>query len=87
MNADETNDFKVGMRLLEVNGTNLIGVTSKEAIDAFAKVGHVLRLLVCNGWNRTGSSVLTSDPEEKSVQFSPSPPPTTSRSKKVLFST
>jgi len=66
--------LKVGMRLLEVNGTNLIGVTSKEAIDAFTKVGHILRLLVCDGWNRNRNNILTSDVEERSVQFSPSPP-------------
>ena len=80
------------MRLLEVNGTNLIGVTSKEAIDAFTKVGHILRLLVCDGWNRNRNNILTSDVEERSVQFSPSPlpsppplssPMTTSRPKKV----
>ena len=65
------------MRLLEVNSTNLIGVTSKEALDAFAKVGHILRLLVCDGWNRRNNSILTSDFEEKSVQFSPTMTTTT----------
>lgn len=39
------------MRLLEVNGTNMIGVTRQEAIEAFRRAGHVLRLLVCDGWN------------------------------------
>ncbi len=43
--------IKVGMRLLEVNGTNVIGVTRQEAIEAFRRAGHVLRLLVCDGWN------------------------------------
>lgn len=38
------------MRLLEVNGTNVIGVTRREAIDAFRRAGHVLRLMVCDGW-------------------------------------
>lgn len=39
------------MRLLEVNGTNVIGVTRREAIDAFRRAGHVLRLMVCDGWS------------------------------------
>ena len=39
------------MRLLEVNGTNVIGVTRQEAIEAFRRAGHILRLLVCDGWN------------------------------------
>lgn len=39
------------MRLLEVNGTNVIGVTRREAIEAFRRAGHVLRLMVCNGWS------------------------------------
>ncbi|EFX82781.1 hypothetical protein DAPPUDRAFT_30665, partial [Daphnia pulex] len=42
---------KEGMRLLEVNGTNVIGVTRREAIEAFRRAGHVLRLMVCDGWN------------------------------------
>lgn len=41
------------MRLLEVNGTNVVGVSRREAIDAFRKAGHVLRLLVCDGWNNS----------------------------------
>lgn len=39
------------MRLLEVNGTNVVGVSRREAVDAFRKAGHMLRLLVCDGWN------------------------------------
>lgn len=40
------------MRLLEVNGTNVIGVTRREAIEAFRRAGHVLRLMVCDAWNK-----------------------------------
>lgn len=49
------------MRLLEVNGTNVIGVTRREAIEAFRRAGHVLRLMVCNGWSnedQTGRKVV-----------------------------
>jgi hypothetical protein len=46
-----------GMRLLEVNGTNVIGVTRREAIEAFRRAGHVLRLMVCDGWNNDNSGV------------------------------
>lgn len=51
---------QVGMRLLEVNGSNVIGVTRREAIDAFRRAGHVLRLMVCDGWNNenTGTAKL-----------------------------
>ena len=47
----------MGMRLLEVNGTNVIGVTRREAIDAFRRAGHVLRLMVCDGWNNYTNNV------------------------------
>ena len=40
--------------MLEVNGTNVIGVTRREAIDAFRRAGHVLRLMVCDGWSNKG---------------------------------
>ena len=61
------------MRLLEVNGANMIGVTRREAIDAFRRAGHVLRLLVCDGW--TSSSTATNgsvslSPEETSSVMS-----------------
>ena len=41
--------------MLEVNGTNVIGVTRREAIEAFRRAGHVLRLMVCDGWNNDAS--------------------------------
>lgn len=52
------------MRLLEVNGTNVIGVTRREAIEAFRRAGHVLRLMVCDGWSNdpnTNMGVVESD--------------------------
>ena len=52
------------MRLLEINGSNVIGVTRREAIEAFRRAGHVLRLMVCDGWNNenTGTTkVVDSD--------------------------
>ncbi|XP_057369506.1 protein lap4-like [Daphnia carinata] len=52
---------KVGMRLLEVNGTNVIGVTRREAIEAFRKAGHVLRLMVCDGWSEDTKAVDSDD--------------------------
>jgi hypothetical protein len=37
------------MRLIEVNGTNVTGVTRQKVIEAFRRAGHILRLLVCDG--------------------------------------
>jgi len=59
------------MRLLEVNGANMIGVTRREAIDAFRRAGHVLRLLVCDGWTSTATNGSVSlNPEETSSVMS-----------------
>lgn len=59
------------MRLLEVNGANMIGVTRREAIDAFRRAGHVLRLLVCDGWTSASTNGSVSmGPEETSSVMS-----------------
>ena len=58
------------MRLLEVNGTNMIGVTRREAIDAFRRAGHVLRLLVCEGWSELRNETISMNPEETSSVMS-----------------
>ena len=62
--------LRVGMRLLEVNGINLIGVTGKEAINAFARAGNFLRLLVCDGWNRSDNLSMSNQEDDHKSQVS-----------------
>ena len=45
--------LKVGMRLLEVNGISLLGATHQEAVSALRNSGDKIRLIVCNGYDRT----------------------------------
>ncbi|GBP26027.1 Protein lap4 [Eumeta japonica] len=59
--------LKVGMRLLEVNGTSLLGATHAEAVNALRRATFApLNLVVCHGYTRpdkytTGSESGTAD--------------------------
>ncbi|XP_033230330.1 protein lap4 isoform X3 [Belonocnema kinseyi] len=44
--------LKVGMRLLEVNGTSLLGVTHQEAVNILRCSGNTITLVVCKGYDR-----------------------------------
>lgn len=41
------------MRLLEVNGTSLLGATHQEAVDLLRTSGNELHLVVCKGYNKS----------------------------------
>merc|ERR1719494_62843 len=43
--------LKVGMRILEVNGTSLIGATHVEAVRSLRSVGDKLTLVICDGYD------------------------------------
>ncbi|XP_068737524.1 protein scribble homolog [Montipora capricornis] len=43
--------LKVGQRLLEVNGTSLLGATHLEAVRSLRGIGEDLSLLVCDGFD------------------------------------
>lgn len=43
--------LKVGQRLLEVNGTSLLGATHLEAVRSLRGIGENLSLLVCDGFD------------------------------------
>ena len=42
----------MGLRLLEVNGTSLLGVTHQEAVNVLRCSGDTITLVVCKGYNR-----------------------------------
>ncbi|XP_015597928.1 protein lap4 isoform X3 [Cephus cinctus] len=44
--------LKVGMRLLEVNGTSLLGATHQEAVNILRCSGNTITLVVCKGYDR-----------------------------------
>ena len=43
---------QVGMRLLEVNGTSLLGVTHQEAVNILRSAGNAITLVVCKGYDK-----------------------------------
>ncbi|KAG7213448.1 hypothetical protein KM043_002721 [Ampulex compressa] len=45
--------LKVGMRLLEVNGTSLLGATHQEAVNILRCSGNTITLVVCKGYDRS----------------------------------
>ncbi|XP_011311698.1 protein lap4 isoform X2 [Fopius arisanus] len=45
--------LKVGMRLLEVNGTSLLGATHQEAVNVLRCSGNTITLVVCKGYDKT----------------------------------
>ncbi|XP_070521905.1 protein lap4 isoform X3 [Cardiocondyla obscurior] len=52
--------LKVGMRLLEVNGTSLLGATHQEAVNILRCSGNTITLVVCKGYDKTDvESILT----------------------------
>ncbi|XP_012268422.2 protein lap4 isoform X3 [Athalia rosae] len=44
--------LKVGMRLLEVNGTSLLGATHQEAVNILRCSGNLITLVVCKGYDK-----------------------------------
>ncbi|XP_034935994.1 protein lap4 isoform X2 [Chelonus insularis] len=44
--------LKVGMRLLEVNGTSLLGATHQEAVNILRSSGNKITLVVCKGYDK-----------------------------------
>ncbi|XP_023245294.1 protein lap4 [Copidosoma floridanum] len=45
--------LKVGMRLLEVNGTSLLGATHQEAVNILRSCGNTIVLVVCKGYDKS----------------------------------
>ncbi|XP_037911493.1 protein lap4 isoform X5 [Hermetia illucens] len=45
--------LKVGMRLLEVNGTSLLGATHQEAVNSLRAAGNDIQLVVCKGYDKS----------------------------------
>ncbi|KAK3088695.1 hypothetical protein FSP39_022487 [Pinctada imbricata] len=43
--------LRVGMRILEVNGTSLIGATHQEAVRALRSVSDCMNIMVCEGYD------------------------------------
>ncbi|KAG5308882.1 SCRIB protein, partial [Pseudoatta argentina] len=65
--------LKVGMRLLEVNGTSLLGATHQEAVNILRCSGNTITLVVCKGYNKSEvESLLTlsDDRDNKGVKTS-----------------
>ncbi|XP_068081480.1 protein lap4 isoform X2 [Anabrus simplex] len=44
--------LKVGMRLLEVNGTSLLGASHQEAVNVLRSCGNEISLVVCKGYDK-----------------------------------
>lgn len=55
----ESAGLQVGHRIIEVNGESLLGMQQREAVDQL-KSSDELRLLVCNGFNRSQDDVTAS---------------------------
>ncbi|XP_018310616.1 protein lap4 isoform X1 [Mycetomoellerius zeteki] len=65
--------LKVGMRLLEVNGTSLLGATHQEAVNILRCSGNTITLVVCKGYDKSEvESILTlsDDRDDKGVKTS-----------------
>ncbi|XP_032691481.1 protein lap4 isoform X3 [Odontomachus brunneus] len=45
--------LRVGMRLLEVNGTSLLGATHQEAVNILRCSGNTITLVVCKGYDKS----------------------------------
>lgn len=41
------------MRLLEVNGTSLLGATHQEAVNSLRAAGNDIQLVVCKGYDKS----------------------------------
>lgn len=44
---------QVGMRILEVNGTSLLGATHQEAVNALREAGNQIQAIVCKGYDKS----------------------------------
>ena len=60
--------LKVGMRILEVNGTSLLGATHVDAVRSLRTAGDNLSLIVCDGYDEEAAAAL----QEESVLYNPS---------------
>ena len=49
--------LRVGQRIIEVNGQNLLGAEHLEAVNTMRSVGDELNILVCDGYNSVGRDV------------------------------
>lgn len=45
--------LKVGMRILEVNGTSLLGATHQEAVNSLRAAGNEIQIVVCKGYDKS----------------------------------
>lgn len=45
--------LKIGMRILEVNGTSLLGATHQEAVECLRMAANRLNLVVCKGFDKS----------------------------------
>jgi len=59
--------LKIGMRILEVNGTSLLGATHVDAVRALRTAGDNISMIVCDGYD---ASQVTEDAEEN-ILFNP----------------
>ncbi|XP_055616760.1 protein lap4-like isoform X11 [Toxorhynchites rutilus septentrionalis] len=50
--AKRDSRLRVGMRILEVNGTSLLGATHQEAVNSLRASGNELHLVVCKGYEK-----------------------------------
>lgn len=41
------------MRILEVNGTSLLGATHQEAVSSLREAGNELQIVVCKGYDKS----------------------------------
>lgn len=41
------------MRILEVNGTSLLGATHQEAVNALREAGDNIQIIVCKGYDKS----------------------------------
>ncbi|KAL6262507.1 hypothetical protein P5V15_005306, partial [Pogonomyrmex californicus] len=79
--------LKVGMRLLEVNGTSLLGASHQEAVKILRSSGNTITLVVCKGYDKNEiESILTlsDDRDNKEIKAShESKDPTTDDTKSL----
>ncbi|XP_028047401.1 protein lap4 isoform X4 [Monomorium pharaonis] len=71
--------LKVGMRLLEVNGTSLLGATHQEAVNILRCSGNTITLVVCKGYDKNeveSTLTLSDNRDNKGVKAHESRDPT-----------
>ncbi|XP_048861789.1 protein scribble homolog isoform X15 [Brienomyrus brachyistius] len=54
--------LRVGMRILEVNGHSLLGMTHTEAVRALRATGDTLAVLVCDGFDPQDAAAIEASP-------------------------